>query len=74
VIVAAAWSISRRSSADNSSVGAPMFSRKLAALRVPGMGTIHGRRASSQARAIWAGVARCRVAIRASRSTTADPV
>lgn len=32
------------------------------------MGTIHGRWASSQASAIWAGVARCRWAIWPSRS------
>jgi hypothetical protein len=34
-----------------------MFSSSRCSLRVPGMGTIHGFWASSQARAIWPGVA-----------------
>ena len=38
---------------------------------VPGIGTIHGFRARSQARAIWAGVAPFRSAMRPSRSTRA---
>lgn len=38
---------------------------------VPGIGTIHGFRASSQPRAIWAGVARFSAAIRVTSSTMA---
>jgi hypothetical protein len=48
-----------------------MFSSSRSSLRVPGMGTIHGCRASNQARATWAGVAPFRVATRRSRSTSA---
>ena len=45
---------------------APMFSSSRSSFRVPGIGTIHGFCASSQASAICAGVARCRPAISAS--------
>ena len=38
-------------------------------MRVPGMGTMKGRWASSQARAIWAGVAFFALAQRVRRST-----
>ena len=38
---------------------------------MPGIGTIHGFCASSQASAIWAGVACLRAAISPSRSTSA---
>ena len=48
-------SISRRSSAVSSTVVAPMFSSSRCSFVVPGMGTIHGLRASSQASAICAG-------------------
>ena len=56
-ICATASSILRRSSALSSRSAAPMFSSSRWSLRVPGIGTIQGLRASSQARAIWAGVA-----------------
>ncbi len=52
----ALW-ISPRSSGVNSTSTAPMFSSRRSSLRLPGMGTIHGFCASSQASAIWAGVA-----------------
>ena len=41
----------------SSTSAAPMFSSSRSSLRVPGIGTIHGFWASSQASAIWAGVA-----------------
>src|SRR5260370_639753 len=50
---------------------APTFSSRRCSFVVPGIGTIHGFRASSQAIAIWAGVACFRAAILPSRSTTA---
>src|SRR5438093_8498633 len=46
-----------------------MFSSRRAGFVVPGIGTIHGFWASSQASAIWAGVARFCAAIVPSRST-----
>ena len=48
-----------------------MFSSSRESFVVPGIGTIHGFWASSQASAIWAGVARFRSPISRSRSTTA---
>ena len=57
MILEAAVSISRRSSAVSSTAAAPMFSSRRCSFVVPGMGTIHGFWASSQASAIWAGVA-----------------
>jgi len=48
-----------------------MFSSRRSSLRVPGMGTIHGFWASSQASAICAGVAFFRRAMVPSRSTRA---
>ena len=50
---------------------APRFSSRRCSLVVPGMGTIQGFCASSQARAIWAGVAFFAVAMAARRSTIA---
>ena len=47
----AARSISRRSSHVSSTAAAPMFSSRPWSLVGPGMGTIHGLRASSQASA-----------------------
>ena len=52
VICEAALSISRRSSDVSSTAAAPMFSSRRWSFVVPGMGTIHGFRASSQASAI----------------------
>ena len=52
-----ARSISRRSSAVSSTAAAPMFSSSRCSFVVPGIGTIHGFCASSQASAICAGVA-----------------
>src|SRR6266516_3568960 len=52
VICEAALSISRRSSDERLTATAPMFSSRRESLRVPGMGTIHGFWASSQASAI----------------------
>ena len=49
--------ISRTSSSLSSTSAAARFSSSRASLRVPGMGTIHGSWARSQAIAIWAGVA-----------------
>jgi hypothetical protein len=49
-----------------------MFSSSRAGRRVPGMGTIHGLRASSQASAICAVVACLRAANWPSRSTSAE--
>ena len=60
-----------RSSADSVSAAAAMFSSSRASLRVPGMGTIHGWRDSSQASATWAGVAPLPAAILSSSSTRA---
>src|SRR2546422_8395475 len=51
-IFEAALSISRRSSDVSSTTAAPMFSTRRSTLRVPGIGTIHGFWASSQASAI----------------------
>src|SRR4051794_14600783 len=67
----AAVSISRRSSAEISTPAAAMFSSRRCSFVVPGIGTIHGFRASSHAIAICAGVALLRAAISLSRSTTA---
>src|SRR5688572_13313097 len=67
----AASSISHRSSGVRSTSAAPRFSSRRCSLVVPGIGTIHGLRASSQASAICAGVARFRAAIGATRSTSA---
>ena len=50
---------------------APMFSSSRWRLVVPGMGTIHGFCASSQASAIRAGVACLRAAMSASSATSA---
>src|SRR6266566_1193924 len=55
-IFEAAASSCRRSSDVSSTAAAPMFSSRRCGLVVPGIGTIHGLCASSQARAIWAGV------------------
>ncbi len=41
----------------SSTATAPMFSSRRCSFVVPGIGTIHGFWASSQASAIWAGVA-----------------
>ena len=71
VILETALSISRRSSAVSSTAAAPMFSSRRCSFVVPGIGTIHGFCASSQASAIWAGVAFFRAAISPSRSTSA---
>jgi hypothetical protein len=49
--------MSRRSSGVSSTETALMFSSKRCSFVVPGIGTIHGFWASSQASAIWAGVA-----------------
>src|SRR5207245_8987691 len=67
----AAVSSSRRSSGESSTFTASMFSSRRASLVVPGMGTIHGFWASSQASAICAGVAFFRSEIVLSRSTKA---
>ena len=66
-----ALSISRRSSDESSIAVEPMFSSRRESLVVPGMGTIHGFCASSQARAIWAGVALFCTATLVSKSTSA---
>ena len=50
--------MSRRSFGVSSTETALMFSSKRCSFVVPGIGTIHGFWASSQASAIWAGVAR----------------
>src|SRR5215207_7903759 len=71
LIRAAALSISRRSSAVSSTAAAPRFSSKRSSFVVPGIGTIHGFWASSQANAICAGVDRFFAAILSSRSTRA---
>ena len=63
--------MSRRSSGVSSTAAAPMFSSRRCSFVVPGIGTIHGFWASSQASAIWAGVACFRAAISPSRSTRA---
>ena len=47
----------RRSAAVSSMSAAPRFSSRRCSFVVPGIGTIQGFRASSQASAIWAGVA-----------------
>ena len=63
--------MSRRSSGVSSTAAAPMFSSRRCSFVVPGIGTIHGFWASSQASAIWAGVACFCAAISPSRSTRA---
>ena len=63
--------MSRRSSGVSSTAAAPRFSSRRCSFVVPGIGTIHGFCASSQASAIWAGVACFRAAISPSRSTRA---
>jgi hypothetical protein len=50
---------------------APRFSSSRSTLRMPGIGTVHGFWASSQASATWAGVACFRRAMPPSRSTRA---
>src|SRR5205814_4447884 len=55
VIFDAALSMSRRSSAVSSIAAAPMFSSSRCSFVVPGIGTIHGFCASSQASAICTG-------------------
>src|SRR5271157_5134841 len=70
VILEAALSISRRLSGVNSTESAPMFSSSRCSLVVPGIGTIHGFWASTQASAICAGVAFFCAAILPSRSTS----
>ena len=67
----AAASISRRSAALSSTSAAATFSSSRWSFVVPGMGTIHGFRLSSQARAICAGVAPFSSAMRVRTSTTA---
>ena len=52
-----ASSMARRSSGVRRTFAAPRFSSRRFSFVVPGMGTIHGFCASSQAIAIWAGVA-----------------
>ena len=42
---------------DKATSAAPAFSFMRVSFRVPGMGTIHGRLQSIQAKLIWAGVA-----------------
>jgi hypothetical protein len=59
--------MSRRSSGVSSTETAPMFSCKRCSFVVPGIGTIHGFWARSQASAIWAGVAFFRSAMLPSR-------
>src|SRR5271165_3081317 len=71
VILEAAVSISRRSSDVSSTASTPMFSSRRCTFVVPGIGTIHGFCASTQASAIWAGVAFFRSAIAPIRSTSA---
>jgi len=68
--VRAAASMCRTSSGVSSIEAAATFSPRRSTLVVPGIGTIHGFRASSQASAIWAGVARFALPISSSRSTT----
>ena len=63
--------MSRRSSGVSSTAAAPRFSSRRCSFVVPGMGTIHGFCASSQASAICAGVAFFRAAMSRSRSTRA---
>src|SRR6185295_9005483 len=67
----AASLISRTSASVSSTEAAPRFSSRRSSLRVPGIGTIQGFWASSQASAICAGVACLRWAMRVKRSTTA---
>ena len=71
VISSAAALIAARSSGVSSASTAPRFSSSRSSRRVPGMGTIHGCWARSQASAICAGVAPLASAMRPSRSTTA---
>src|SRR5919202_560171 len=71
VSCAAVLSSSWRSSGVSSTAVAPRFSSRRCSFVVPGIGTIHGFCASSQANAIWAGVACFRSAIVPSRSTSA---
>src|SRR6266700_7267792 len=71
VICEAALSIARRSSALSAIAVAAMFSSRRASFVVPGIGTIHGFCASSQASAICAGVVFFRVAMVRSASTSA---
>src|SRR5580658_575263 len=71
VIFEAALLISRRSSDESLIATEPMFSSRRDNLVVPGIGTIHGFCASSQASAICAGVAPFCLAILPRRSTTA---
>src|ERR1035438_5839662 len=52
LILEAALSMSRRSSGVSSTATAPRFSSRRFSFVVPGMGTIHGFRASNQASAI----------------------
>ena len=54
-----------------STVAAPMFPSRRFNFVVPGIGTIHGFCASSQASAIWPGVAPFRWAMLSSRATSA---
>src|SRR2546421_12399860 len=61
--------MSRRSSALSRIAAAALFSSRRASFVVPGIGTIHGFSASSQASAICAGVACFRCAIVRSTST-----
>jgi len=56
--------ISFNSAEENSMAAAPRFSSRRSNFRVPGIGTIHGFWARSQASAIWAGV----TCIRSERS------
>ena len=65
------WSIAPRSPAVSSMSVAPMFSFSRRSLVVPGIGTIQGFCARSQASAICAGVASLRPAISPSRSISA---
>ena len=63
--------MSLRSPAESSTVTDPRFSSSLCRFVVPGICTIHGFCASSQASATWAGVARLRAATVPISSTSA---
>ena len=70
-MAAAAERMSRRSSVESVTAVAAMFSSSRASFVVPGIGTIQGFCASSQASAICAGVACLRFAIDSSSATSA---
>ena len=72
MICPAACSMSATSLSVSFTATAPIFSSRRCSLVVPGMGTIQGLRANSQARAIWPGVALFRFGMPWSRSTSAS--